>query len=72
LVKVVLRNSVTLGPEPFPAAFAPAESRKGSPWQEAILWRAGNMKEHGGKDGKCEITLGERKEGCHLRETNRL
>lgn len=33
LNKVVLLNNTVMGPEPFPAAFAPAESQRGSPRQ---------------------------------------
>ena len=72
LNKVVLLNNMLLGPEPFLEAFAPAESRRGSPRQKGISWRVGNTKECGGKEEKCEITLGERKEGWHLRKTTRL
>lgn len=49
---------MVLGPVHFPAAFFPADSRRGSPGWKGILWRAGNTKEYGGKKEKCEITFG--------------
>lgn len=48
---------MVLGPERFPAAFFPADSRRGSPRWKGILWRAGNTKEYGGKKEKHEITF---------------